>query len=67
MSKRIGGYREFEKRRGYDLRLHRFDLRQQMRLQFAEGRDDALRSVSLGEDLWHILTVDMSLLRLLLF
>ena len=24
VSKRIGGYREFEKRRGYDLRLHRF-------------------------------------------
>ena len=66
VSKRIGGYREFEKRRGYDLRLHRFDMRQQMRLQFAEGRDDALRSVSLGEDLWHILTVDMSLSRLLM-
>ena len=64
--KRIGGYREFEKRRGYDLRLHRFDIGRQMRVQFAEGRDDALRSVSLGEDLWHILTVDMSLSRLLM-
>ena len=31
-----------------------------------EGRSDALISVSLGEDIWHILTVDMSLPRLLL-
>ena len=61
-----GGYREYEKRRGYDLKLHSFDMKQQLKLQAPEGRDDALRSVSLGEDLWHILTVDMSLPRLLM-
>lgn len=61
-----GGHREYEKRRGYDLKLHRFDMKQQLKLQAPEGRDDALRSVSLGEDLWHILTVDMSLPRLLM-
>ena len=41
-------------------------LKLQLMLQAPEGRDDALRSVSLGEDLWHILTVDMSLPRLLM-
>jgi hypothetical protein len=41
-------------------------MKQQLKLQAPEGRDDALRSVSLGEDLWHILTVDMSLPRLLM-
>ena len=61
-----GGHREYEKRRGYDLKLHRFDMKQQLKLQAPEGRDDALRSVSLGEDLLHILTVDMSLPRLLM-
>ena len=37
-----------------------------MRMSKPEGRSDALLSLSLGEDIWHILTVDMSLPRLLL-
>lgn len=61
-----GGYREYEKRRGYDLKLHRFDTMQTNRSLCPEGRDDGLRSVSLGEDVWHILTVQMSLPRLLM-
>ncbi|MDB0053528.1 hypothetical protein N9F40_00675 [bacterium] len=61
-----GGFRKFEKRRGYDFTLHRWHQNAQRGFGEQEGRYDALRSVSLGEDIWHILTVDMSLPRLLL-
>ena len=57
VGRRIQGIREAS---GLRPKLHSFDMKQQLKLQAPEGRDDALRSVSLGEDLWHILTVDMS-------
>ena len=59
--------REHERREDYDLGLHNFFKKNfQMRFSIPEGRSDALLSLSLGEDIWHILTVDMSLPRLLL-
>ena len=59
--------REHEQRQNLDLRLHNFTMRNWgMKSVAPEGRSDALLSVSLGEDIWHILTVDMSLPRLLL-
>ena len=59
--------REHEQRQNLDLRLHNFTMHNWgMKSVAPEGRSDALISVSLGEDIWHILTVDMSLPRLLL-
>ena len=59
--------REHERREDYDLGLHNFFKKNfQMRFSIPEGRSDALLSLSMGEDIWHILTVDMSLPRLLL-
>ena len=59
--------REHEQRQNLDLRLHNFTMHNWgMKCVAPEGRSDALISVSLGEDIWHILTVDMSLPRLLL-
>ena len=59
--------REHEQRQNLDLRLHNFTMHNLgMKSVAPEGRSDALISVSLGAGIWHILTVDMSLLRLLL-
>ena len=58
---------EEERRERYDFRVH--SKEQQLRVTSGgglyEGSDDAARSVSLGEDIWHVLTVEMSLSRLL--
>lgn len=58
---------EDEPRERYDFQVH--SKEQQLRVTSGggldEGSDDAARSVSLGEDIWHLLTVEMSLSRLL--
>lgn len=61
------GTREHERRVNCEFGLHEF-MRTNYLLKSVvpEGRSDALLSVSLGEDIWHILTVQMSLPRLLL-
>ena len=54
---------EDERRERYDFHVH--SKEQQLRVTSGggldEGSDDAARSVSLGEDIWHVLTVEMSL------
>ena len=63
-----GGPREFETRVGHDFHVHSRDsiINSTSGGGVWEGRDDCLRSVSLAEDVWHVLTVAMSLFRLLL-
>ena len=62
-----GGPREFEKRTNSDFHVHsrKSIINSTSGGGAYEGRDDCMRSVSIAEDVWHVLTVDMSLFRLL--
>ena len=59
--------RAHEQRVNTDFGLHSWTRQNYLlKSNIPEGRSDALLSVSLGEDIWHLLTVEMSLPRLLL-
>ena len=61
------GPREYERRTAHDFHVHSKEniINTTSGGGAYEGVDDCLRSVSLAEDVWHLLTVDMSLTGLL--